>query len=1084
MAKPVPSTAPKIYLKSANGKYSTEASLSELVAPGSNGLSIDSTSGKFKVDPTAGQPGADGKSAYEIAVANGFVGTEAEWLASLNGSDGAAGVNGTDGSIVSVTQTATSGTEIAKVTVDGVITKIFAPTASGSSTILWTDVTTDPAATGNTATGGKLLPRYENNTVNGTRWFVDSNGVAKKTYTAPVALTPELAPVRDFKTTAQLAALAAATTKPNDGTSYIAADGTHKSDIATWDEATSAWIYYVPKDLDVTTITNPDNETQQGKWRYDLAGDFWFQVTTGVTLPEVIERPVSAENIAFGRTSSIMNCSVPAGSMYAYIQNDNVAIWGNTTAFTNGTSASAEALLPRYVSWNWWSGNNPYTSSASYAPKFVDVAHNNNTMLAIDHTGKVWGTGNKLQGLGFTTTPLGTVAPASWPGQGLSPIPFWQAMTNVFAAKVFVNNIRYSTAVSIGGVITTDGDLYLTGDNTYGALGQGNTAVTANWVKHPKGNIVDLKMVEYTVLALDATGNLWLTGYFNLIGGPTTNSTPVLLLSGVAQFDVHLDVGGANIADVMCVMQDGTVKGVGLNAVGILGIGYAGATTTFKQALGVNNAKAICLSKYAGNGTAGLIRLDGTLSFAGQNTNGNMGYAPDTATGAVHTTFVSPAFAAQGTIIECMIGQVTTVRTASGAIWNTGATGQRGLGLGDGSWANVNKFQQIALPGAALAMRGSVGVAAFGYNDNCWVLTANHGIICWGGSYPDDTTASVAQYVYSPRQMPLLRSLNNGLDVTDPLGSKYDKTGTITAITAATATDIFDELGNQTVTLTLTTNGAVGKVDVSGATLTGANMTGVVNQTSYVYQTATTGATVKLVFKFNATDALATGASASQSYTVSVAGLSFNLTGNRIDDLIRKTLTTSLDAYNAATALDPVVITSAEYVALSALSGTTKAANSDSNYAALTTLQAGSGAPNWSYSNTASATVSPAFTVGYPIAFKFKAGGANEAQTNSVQLAYAPASNQAGTALTNIVTPSGVTASASNEVFFVIRSPNVQTTSGSVARLKYPGGFAYATVSPGGFGSGGQTNATAANASTNGAQLAFQVLSLPTKQWA
>lgn len=32
--------------------------------------------------------GRDGKSAYEIAVLNGFIGTEPEWLNSLNGKDG------------------------------------------------------------------------------------------------------------------------------------------------------------------------------------------------------------------------------------------------------------------------------------------------------------------------------------------------------------------------------------------------------------------------------------------------------------------------------------------------------------------------------------------------------------------------------------------------------------------------------------------------------------------------------------------------------------------------------------------------------------------------------------------------------------------------------------------------------------------------------------------------------------------------------------------------------------------------------------------------------------------------------------
>lgn len=41
-----------------------------------------------------GQDGENGKSAYEIAVANGFVGDEAQWLASLKGRDGSPGRNG------------------------------------------------------------------------------------------------------------------------------------------------------------------------------------------------------------------------------------------------------------------------------------------------------------------------------------------------------------------------------------------------------------------------------------------------------------------------------------------------------------------------------------------------------------------------------------------------------------------------------------------------------------------------------------------------------------------------------------------------------------------------------------------------------------------------------------------------------------------------------------------------------------------------------------------------------------------------------------------------------------------------------
>jgi len=44
-----------------------------------------------------GPPGADGRSAYQVAVENGFVGSEAEWLESLEGDQGPPGADGKDG---------------------------------------------------------------------------------------------------------------------------------------------------------------------------------------------------------------------------------------------------------------------------------------------------------------------------------------------------------------------------------------------------------------------------------------------------------------------------------------------------------------------------------------------------------------------------------------------------------------------------------------------------------------------------------------------------------------------------------------------------------------------------------------------------------------------------------------------------------------------------------------------------------------------------------------------------------------------------------------------------------------------------
>ena len=49
-------------------------------------------------DGQDGQDGTDGKSAYQIAVDNGFSGNESAWLESLKGQDGKDGEDGQDGS--------------------------------------------------------------------------------------------------------------------------------------------------------------------------------------------------------------------------------------------------------------------------------------------------------------------------------------------------------------------------------------------------------------------------------------------------------------------------------------------------------------------------------------------------------------------------------------------------------------------------------------------------------------------------------------------------------------------------------------------------------------------------------------------------------------------------------------------------------------------------------------------------------------------------------------------------------------------------------------------------------------------------
>lgn len=58
------------------------------------GLTASAACATNGVNGADGANGSDGKSAYQIAVDNGFTGTEAEWLESLKGSDGTDGVDG------------------------------------------------------------------------------------------------------------------------------------------------------------------------------------------------------------------------------------------------------------------------------------------------------------------------------------------------------------------------------------------------------------------------------------------------------------------------------------------------------------------------------------------------------------------------------------------------------------------------------------------------------------------------------------------------------------------------------------------------------------------------------------------------------------------------------------------------------------------------------------------------------------------------------------------------------------------------------------------------------------------------------
>ena len=125
---------------------------------GSTGQVLAKTgSGNFQtgwIDPPAGSgggsgapgaDGADGKSAYELAVQEGFVGTLAQWLDSLKGADGVDGTDGVDGVDGANGTNGSNGSNGQGVPTGGAIGQILAKTDAGDFLTAWVDAPTGGA---------------------------------------------------------------------------------------------------------------------------------------------------------------------------------------------------------------------------------------------------------------------------------------------------------------------------------------------------------------------------------------------------------------------------------------------------------------------------------------------------------------------------------------------------------------------------------------------------------------------------------------------------------------------------------------------------------------------------------------------------------------------------------------------------------------------------------------------------------------------------------------------------------------------------------------------------------------------------
>lgn len=191
-------------------------------------LAEDVDTALSSVEGGAGEPGADGASAYEVAVANGFVGTEAEWLESLVGPVGADGATGPQGPAGADGAPGADGADGVGVPTGGSTGQVLSKASATDYDTEWVD-----------PSGGGFVPARDTATVtttslnNGDTW--DGTVTLKPGYRLLCIETDKAARVRAYDSTAHRTADAsrAVGTDPT-GVHGVIADVVTTADTLTW----------------------------------------------------------------------------------------------------------------------------------------------------------------------------------------------------------------------------------------------------------------------------------------------------------------------------------------------------------------------------------------------------------------------------------------------------------------------------------------------------------------------------------------------------------------------------------------------------------------------------------------------------------------------------------------------------------------------------------------------------------------------------------------------------------------------------------------------------------------------------------
>ncbi len=271
--------------------------------------------------------------------------------------------------------------------------------------------------------------------------------------------------------------------------------------------------------------------------------------------------------------------------------------------------------------------------------------------------------------------------------------------------------------------ITSEGELYMWGDNNFGQLGDGTTvdAVTPKLVKGlPKVDDVSIGKMHCGAVTRDGDLYTWGENDFGQLGDGTTNDSKVpKLVEGlppIADFAAS-KCGGSWVEGYAhgfsaAITVDGELYTWGENYFGQLGDGSTTDRHRPGKVEGLSGLKTVSLAAE----TAAVINSDGELYMWGENYRGQLGdgsgqhqYRPTKVSGIPPMKAVS-------------IGYMHTVALSTdGGVYTWGSSNAGQLGTGDGYLSKPKRMSSV--PSAVMVSAG---------NDYTGAVTADGRLYMWG----------------------------------------------------------------------------------------------------------------------------------------------------------------------------------------------------------------------------------------------------------------------------------------------------------------------------------------------------------------